>query len=126
MILNGSVAAAGVMPGMATPGNASAAKVTTASAPHCDDMDMQQSVADSNNVQALHAAASQHAGTSSDLSTPDCCKSGFCQCACVQATATVEWATPLFLSIPTPALAVFVDSGIVATRPSRLNRPPIG
>ncbi|MGB4859905.1 MAG: CopL family metal-binding regulatory protein [Dokdonella sp.] len=125
MILNGSVAVAGVMPGMAAAGDTSPTESAMAGAADCHDVDMQQGVADSNSASAEHASASEQTADRIDHTSPDCCKSGLCQCTCVQATATAPLLSPPLLTISTPALVAFANSGIVATHAPRLDRPPI-
>ena len=126
MILNGSVAVAGVMPGMATPSDVSAAESSMAGAGHCDEMDMSQAVADSDAHSQHHASAAADAADPIGHDMPDCCTSGLCQCACVQATATVALLSLPLLTISTSASTEFVDSGVAATHAPRLDRPPIG
>ncbi|MEO6076769.1 MAG: CopL family metal-binding regulatory protein [Dokdonella sp.] len=130
MILNGSVAVAGVMPGMAVAGVTSQADASMAGAGHCDEMDMQQAVADSKPGNAQHASGSQHTGdsndhTAPDHSTPDCCKGGACHCACTQATAGGEFLPVAFAIIAISEATSLVDRSVAAARPSRLDRPPI-
>ena len=126
MILNGSVAAAGVMPGMAGAGKAIQAESAMAGAGDCHDVDMQPPVAESSTGPAHHASADQHAGDSGDHTTPDCCKSGACNCACGHATARVDFLPVAFKVIAISATTAVVDRSVIAIRPSRLDRPPIG
>ena len=126
MILNGSVAIAGVMPGMATAGDASAAESLMADSGHCDEMDMPQAKADSGAHTQHRAAAAADTADPIDHDMPDCCKSGLCQCACVQATTTVALLSLPLMTISTPTLPESVDSGVAATHAPRLDRPPIG
>lgn len=135
MILNGSVAVAGGMPGMSTSNHANAAQSAPAGPVgevRCHEDAMQSgsghpgALAGVDIESLLQLETLPDADDSSRPAMPDCCKSGICHCASVQATATVDFLPLPVVTIATTALAAFVDNGIAVQHPSRLDRPPIG
>ena len=69
--------------------------------------------------------ATDNANHAEHNTSPDCCEFGACHCACVQATATLDFMVQPFPVIASTIFSAFVDNGVVAQRSARLYRPPI-
>ena len=122
MILNGSVAVGAAMPVMASMGDATATTAASSDAIDCHDV-VVVVAPDQTNAESTTTVG---AGDPDYHSTPDCCKSGGCQCACAHAAATADFAsTDAALLVETP-FTVIGSNGDTVKRVSRLDRPPIG
>ena len=115
VIFNGSLAAAGSMMDMSHAVEAVSATAAEAASGHCHE----------DNVAAVDTTAIEATVAHDHDGTPDCCKAGSCRCACVHATATVEFAALVGVNIVNTQPSLFATRDDIVQPVARLDRPPI-